>query len=284
LDFFRKISSRVSKLFCDETGFNYRLKEIIEKKIIIKEEQLVKIMFDISVCSSKLILNVIKTLFELNIDLTIVYTEAEIYYPLYSEYISDKKLFKEKNTVTNETVVLNSDFAGGNKVTPDLVISFPNFKAQRAKNIISEIDETILLKPDDRLIWIIGSPNINEEEKANDRKKMMIEINDIDTNSRIYEVSTLYYKKTIEQLESIYQNHNLINHINIADLGSKMQTIGICLYCLIRPEISIYHTLPKSYGTFRYSSGTKCFWAIRFGNLDSVRQSINNIDTINITN
>jgi hypothetical protein len=275
-EYFDKISKKVSKIFCDERGFINSLSDKISKKINIKQEP-VKIMFDISVCSSKLILSVIKVLLNLNIQLTIVYTEANRYFPEYSTYIKNPEEFKKNNTVNNEIAVLNSDYSGGNKTNPDLVISFPNFKAQRAKNIISEIDETILLKPDDRLIWIVGDPHMENQERAN-RKNMMLDINEIPEDAKIYEVSTLFYKKTIEQLEVIYQKYNVKCHINIADLGSKMQTLAIALFCNIRPETSIYYASPKTYDTSNYSEGVKDYWIIEFGIIQELVTKINSID------
>ena len=218
----------------------------------------------------------------LNVELTVTYSEALKYFPRYSEYNKNKKVFKEKNIVVDESVILSPDYSGGNKSNADLIVSFPNFKGQRVKNIISEIDETILLKPDDRLIWIIGDPNTTTDE-ATKRKEMMIYINEIQDEAKIYEVSTLFYKKTIEKLEHIYIENNLQYHINIADLGSKMQTLAIAIYGLIRPDISVYYTIPKTYGSSKYSEGVKDIWLLALGSTAEIMRKINSIDTLELS-
>ena len=86
-----------------------------------------------------------------------------------------------------------------------------------------------------------------DEETKKKRKNMLREINKILIEAPSYEVCTLNYKKTLEILDQIYKKNHLDCYISILALGSKMQSLGIALFCYIRPDIPIYHAIPKEY-------------------------------------
>jgi hypothetical protein len=96
-------------------------------------------------------------------------------------------------------------------------------------------------------------------------------------------VSTLNYKETLKVLDKIYENKSLNFHINISALGSKMQSLGCSIYCYIRPEISVYHAIPKKFNPKQYSEGYKDVWIIDFGHLTKIRDILNRIGTLEIS-
>jgi len=274
-------------MFCDEEQFSLTLLNLLKARILEKGQD-IKIILDISVCSSKLILSLFKLLFELRqVDLLVLYTEAKVYYPLYEEFIEDKtKLLADSDLSTTngyEDIINSNEYSEGAKESSDLVIAFAPFKVGRINKIVSDIDESILLNNDNRLIWIIGEPNFEKDEDKVNRKQMLKEINGIiELKENIYDVSTLDYKETLHRLELIYQN-NLNYHINIADLGSKMQTIGISIFYHIRPDVSVYYALPLVYNSSRYSHGAKCHWKIDFTNFSKYIELIKKIDELEIS-
>lgn len=278
----------VSNMFCDEDLFSEFLHEKLNNKIKEKNGLSIDIIIDLSVCSSKLILTLLKIVFEIKrINLIILYTEARIYYPLFEEFIMNKEKFLEDSELSTtsgyETIVNSNEYSEGTKESPDLIVAFAPFKAGRINKIVSDIDESILLNNDKRLIWIIGSPNFSNDNDKRNRISMLKEINGVneDPSNKIFEVSTLDYKETILRLENIYLA-NFNYHINIADLGSKMQTLAISIYYHIRPDVSVYYALPKEYNSNRYSQGVKCHWKIDFRDFNEFITQMESIDRFEI--
>lgn len=277
--------SHVVNMVCDEEGFLDKLYERIQSKINLIGGRNVSILLDISVCSSKLILNLFKVLFKVqDVNVKILYSEAATYFPTYEEFITNKASFLEDSELSTtrgiEDIINSNEYSEGAKENTDLVIAFAPFKVGRINKIVSDIDESILLNSENRLFWIIGDPNFTNNRDRLNRIEMIREINGL-LKHEGQEVSTLNYKATLEILESIYQKHSNY-HINIADLGSKMQTIGISIFYYIRPDVSVYYALPKQYNSSRYSQGTKCHWKIDFGDFRNIIRIINKVDTLDI--
>src|SRR3990167_6590755 len=201
---------------CTEDNFTKYLREYICE--FIKSAEKPKIIFDISVCSSKLLLSVMKILLEFDIYLLLVYSEAKTYHPTVEEF--EKK--REKWTTEEDfgiahgvgKVIPAPEHPGACKENPNLIVAFLTFK----------------------------------------------------------------YKETIKRLDRIYNDNDLDFHINISALGSKMQTLGIALFCYVRPDVSIYHAIPKEYDAKGYSEGCKETWQIDFGGLSEIRKILDRVD------
>lgn len=278
-------SAVITNMFCDEDGFYNLLHQKLANKIEQSNRE-ISIIIDLSVCSSKLILSLTKLLFDIRrINLTVLYTEASIYYPLYEEFIKQKEMFLNDSpfsmTSGYEDIINSNEFSEGAKESSDLVIAFAPFKVGRINKIVSDIDESILLNNDNRLIWIVGHPNFSEHEDCIKRIEMTKEINGIDEFSVVYDVPTISYKATIQKLEEIYRSNPQF-HINIADLGSKMQTMGISLFYHFRPDVSVYYALPRVYNSNRYSAGVKQYWRIEFGLFQDIVDTMNMTDQLEI--
>lgn len=281
---FQNFSDSWNNIQCDVEDFTKNLRKILSQ--IVKSQVNPRILFDISVCSSKLLISAIKILFEFDIYLWIVYSEAETYHPTCEEFE------KEPEKWTTEggfgvargvgKIIPSPEYPGSRRENPDLIIAFPTFKPERTKSIITYIDESLLIRSDKRIIWMVGDPHMDEENKRK-RKLIIREINKIPSELPSYEVSTLNYKKTLEVLEQIYKNKNFGFHINISALGSKMQSLGLALYCYIRPDISIYHAIPKKFNPKQYSEGCKDCWLIDFGKMSEIRDILNRVGTLEIS-
>lgn len=279
-----KFSKESIKINCDTDSFVNEIRAIISK--ITFDKPNVSVIFDMSVCSSKVILNILKVVFEYQINLKIVYAEAEIYHPTFEEFEAEPEKWTSEDgfglTRGVNQVIPSPEHPGTIRENPNLIIIFPTFKPERAKKIISEIDETMLIHQTDRIIWIIGDPNMDPERQTA-RKEIIKRINNISSDDYSIEVSTLNYIKTFELLNQIV-NKKPHYHINIAILGSKMQSLGIFLFWYIRQDASLYFTIPEEYNPTQYSEKCKKIWMINFNHLDELRHNLNRIGSIEILN
>jgi len=290
IECFKKFSNSWDFFQVDAGDFPKRLRAIMKDLTTTKITP--KVIFDISVCSSKLLLLTMKILLEFDIHLKIVYSEAAIYHPTIEEYEKEPQKW-----ITEEgfglargvgEVICSPEHPGARQENPHLVIAFLTFKPERTQAIITHIDETILTTFNKtigrRLICIVGDPHM-ENEARNKRKEMMKEINReiLGLEGVVsYEISTFDYKDTIKRLEQIYKEKYLDFHINISALGSKMQSLGIANFCYVRPDVSVYLALPKEYNPRQYSEGCKAIWEIDFGNMGRIKNLLNKVDQIEI--
>lgn len=261
--------------------------DIIRNKIesILKAKTKLRILLDISTMSSRLVLFLTKLLFKKGIDLTIVFTEAETYFPTEESYKKMKK--NEENAIKNAQtsgigkVFISPDYNGAAKENQDLIICFPSFSAERTEAVISYIDDLILKQRDNqRLIWIVGEPHFGDDATKEKRKNMQIEINKINSNEMTYTICTFDYKKTLAILDQIYKDSYANYHINISDLGSKMQSLGIALFCNLRRDVTVYYSEPVTYNSLQYSKGIKDYWMIPIGPTDKFLKELFRVDTI----
>lgn len=287
IDALQKFSETTPRSFsCDIEGFTNKLRGFLKSRI--SKNCMPNILYDISVCSSNLLLLSVKALLEFDLYFHVVYSEAAVYHPTCGEFESNpaKWITEEGFGIAKGIgkIIRNQEYSGDQKdKLPDLVVAFPTFKPERTKSIIQDVDEALGVRPDDRIIWIIGDPHMDAAIKQK-RKEMTRKINSISSNSPSYEVSTLNYKETMKVLEQIYRQKAMDFHINISALGSKMQTLGIALYHYIRPDITVISAMPKQYNPSQYSDGCKETWQINFEdskNVRSVLDAVGQLETIN---
>ena len=278
----QQFSTSVRSMQCDEEDFLVRLRELLQQ--VCNNDKKPSVTFDISSCSSKLLLLVLKVLFEFNLNLRILYSEAAAYHPTREEYDENpEKWTTEEGFGLAKGVgkVIPSPEHPGNRRDrlPDSIIIFPTFKPERTKAVITEVDESLIVRARDRIIWIIGDPHLRENHW---RTNIIREINKIPTTAPSYEVTTFDYKKTIEKLESIYKQREFIYHITISPLGSKLQSLGIALFWYMRQNVSIVFAIPEKYNARQYSEGCKATWQIEFCNLNKIRETLDRLGQLEI--
>lgn len=281
---FQKFSDSYDLVSCDEEDFTKRLRELLRQKA--PSDHKLKIVFDISSCSSKLLLLAIKVLFEFDVNFQIVYSEAATYHPTCEEFEkAPEKWTTEEGFGIAKGVgkVIPSPEHPGNRrdKLPEVIIAFLTFKPERTNAIIMDIDESLLMKPGKSIIWIIGDPHMDDETKKK-RKDMIRKINKIPKDAPSYEISTFNYKKTIEILEQIYKSRETKFHINISALGAKMQSLGIGLFWYVKQDISIYFAIPKEYNPSQYSEGCNATWQINFGDIADIGTILDKVGQLEI--
>ncbi|MBT9132441.1 MAG: hypothetical protein DDT32_01196 [Syntrophomonadaceae bacterium] len=275
-------STSVNPMPCDRDDFPTNLRKVLSRACA--GGQIPSVIFDISVCSSKLLLLALKVLFECNLSLRILYSEAEVYHPRREEYESDPEKWTTEEgfgLARGVASVIPSAEHPGYRCDKlqEVVVVFPTFKPERAKAVIAEVDESLIMTPKDRIIWIVGEPHLPEDHWRVDAVR---EINNISDSATSYEVSTFYYKQTIERLERIYQPRDCKYHLTFSPLGSKMQSLGIALFWYMRRDVSIIFATPKEYNARQYSEGCKAFWEIDFGQLRNVRDLLDRVGQLQI--
>lgn len=281
----RRFSSSTPRpIECDKENFSAILREKLNE--ITKDGSVPSITFDISVCTSKLLLLTLKVLFEYNIKLKIVYSEANVYYPTRKDYPKNYENFSKEEslglTKGVTKIIPSSEYHGYHRDRlPNIVIAFATFKPERTLAVIADIDESLVLKPLNQVIWIIGKPHLPEDSWRIDYVK---KINKISDSSPLFNVSTFNYKETIKTLQKIYDKYEGEFHINISPLGSKMQSLGIALFYYFRPDLSIYFTMPKEYNAHQYSEGCKATWQIDFGSIMEIVKLLDKIGQIEVVN
>ena len=262
----KSFSKRILSIDVDENCVNDLKQRILSKD---KKSDKIRIILDFSTLSSQLILSLVKLFLDIDIDLIIVYTEGLIYHPTIEEFnilITDSN---EKKTLQQtfgvEKISICPDYSGGEKENQDLIICFPSFVAERTEAVISFIDDLVIKNNEkNRLIWIIGDPNMDDYSRSK-RKEIQKYIHKLDNNVKIYEVCTLDYKKTLNTLEHVFNDTFNNYHINISDLGSKMQSLGIAVFANLRRNVSVYYSEPVKYNSLQYSEKVKDYWFINIG-------------------
>lgn len=237
-----------------------------------------KITFDISVCSSKLLLTVLKILLEFDAEIRLVYSEAAIYHPTLKE---TKEETQTNLTLGVSNVFPSSEHPGKNlDHLPQALVAFATFNPQRTDAVITYIDENLLGKPNSRLTWVIGMPHYPEN---NWRIGFLEDINNIPPKSQISKISTFDYKDALKTLYKIYKKSSLQYHFNISPLGSKLQSIGIALFHYMKPDVTIIFAPPLQYNANNYSEGCKDTWIINFGQLSKIRNILDEVGMIQIS-
>lgn len=268
----------------DSDDFPLQLRGLLSE--ICTKSESPRITFDISVCSSRLLITALTVLFEFNFHLRIVYSEASLYHPTKEEYeenpgtwTSDEELGLARGV---STIIRSPEHPGSRRdVLPETMIAFPTFKPERVRAILADIDPTLLIRPENRVVWLIGKPHLPEDRWRADVQR---NINDIPASVPTYEVCTFDYKKTLEILDRIYRPFDCKYFVNIAPLGSKMQSLAVVLFWYIRPEVSIYFATPREYNATQYSDGCKATWHIDFGPLVEVRKLLHSVGELRIRN
>ncbi|MBW1669090.1 MAG: hypothetical protein JRJ66_13785 [Deltaproteobacteria bacterium] len=279
------LTTQVRSMPCDSNEFASQLREILSE-VCSTGSNLPMVTFDISVCSSRLLITVLTVLLEFDISLRVVYSEAGLYHPTKKEYdahpdkwTSDDKLGLARGV---STVTRSPDHPGSRRdVLPEAAIVFPTFKPERIRAILADIDESLLMKPKKRVVWLIGEPHLPEDHWRTDVQQR---INDIPASAPVYKVSTFDYKKTLEILERVYQPIDCKYLVNIAPLGSKMQSLGVVLFWYIHPEVSIYFASPREYNAVQYSEGCKATWRVEFGDVNGIRKFLRSVGELRIQN
>ncbi len=250
----------------------------------------IKVVFDISSASDRLILSVLHSLMEektKEIALYIVYYEAENYVPSFDDWKNNpEKCVKQ---------VINSDIQESGVEQPfysqlynghfensysNFLISIPTLKLNRPFAALYEHDENFFInQTKESIYWILGKPEEHAWREELQRRVLKQGLIDKQAEHLLSEYntiscSTLNYKNITQELFSVIDK-NVKNRCNITimPMGSKMQTIGVSLVLFARSECKVMLAKPKVFNKSKYTDGVGKSWILEL-NLDCIKEEL----------
>ena len=276
----KKFSGSVEPLPWDTETFSARFRELLRQEE--REHEQCSVVFDISSCSSSLLMQVLKALLEGSCSVVLFYSEAAIYRPTHDEYSADPEYWVREEGFGLAKgvgrVILSSEHPGiRSDAVAEAVILFPTFNPDRSEALLTAIDESLSERESERICWILGKPHLDQDYW---RVGAMREINKIAPSWRCYEVSTFDYRDTMKALDGIVEQWGTKYNVTIAPLGSKLQCVGVALFCYIHQEVSLALAVAERYNAERYSEGCKAVWRLDLGRVPGLRKQLDLVGQI----
>ena len=240
------------------------------------------VLLDITGCSRSAMLVLTSLIYDLGLEFDILYTEAEEYYPTFSDYEelaedSDQQhafirlnMFEESEVLHSSHCVVEGfeDFQGVMLPNyPYFLITFLPFKRGRLSAILQSVETTVR-------IFVRGQPVRDDLKWRGDA--VDIPNADLIDEGKVVDVETLNWRKTFEFLENQYlENDNRFKYnFVVAPLGSKMQTVGCCIFAKSYPEVRLVTSTPKRHFPNNYSIGARETFLFRGFSSASVNNKI----------
>ena len=246
------------------------------------------VYFDISTCSSYVFYPTIHELMKMNIDLTIVYSEADIYYPTLEEWHKVDKDAQEEHHLfvqafenakfqsegVSEIYSYSpySEFNPGSK--PSVLVAIPNFSVKRMNAIVNYDAELNKTQRED-IVWLVGEPPSDHNKWRMDAVKITNSLNNVCSKS----VSTFDYKDIIKSLYEIWDQYKYTHHMTVGSLGSKLQHLGTYFFLSLHREIGLWLAEPQEFKADRFSEGHGSCWQLKFGATGKIRELIDSYRT-----
>lgn len=251
---------------------------------LLKERVQASVLFDLSGASNPLILKVLTTLMRLDVDLTIVYSEAALYRPDQESYIrakSNKKVSRLELASGTGPIESAVELPGElDDSARDCVMLIPGFDRDRAQSVISFVDPTLLISGREQIIWLVGKPHLPENIW---RSELMKEIHGIGAQWPTFHLMpTFDYKVTWHMLDSIYMGRCLRDRFTLSPMGSKFQAVGCALFCESRPDVRVVYATPFEYRTDAFTSGVSDIWVLQFGSTAQLRKLVNSVGQLRV--
>jgi hypothetical protein len=287
LSFFKTAAKKMAsykEIVFSRINYAQQLSNILD---IILDRDNMNVFFDISTCSSYVFYPTMAKLVQRNINLSVVYSEAEIYYPTQAEWRDVAENAKQEQSLFIESFENASfqsagiddvypyspfeEFNPGNR--PSFLVAVPNFSCSRMNAIVAR-DREINKTSSNNIMWLIGDPPSEENKWRSDAIRITNNLS-LSGNTNIQAVSTLEYKDMLLNLENIWSEIKYKNHMTIATLGSKNQHLGTFFFLALHKNIGLWLVEPKEFKANRFSSGYGMVWQIKFGHISELIQLLN---------
>lgn len=273
------LSSDITSINADSAEFFRSLRACISSIPISDGQQAPLVTFDISAVGNRFVLKTMKVLLEANLNLRIVYAEADKYYPTQAE--CERQIDKAQLERGVSRVEISPEHPGRFlDPLPDCVVIFPSFNAERSQAVLDFVDPSLLTNPEDKIAWLVGRPH-----EAVDRWRIGATManNGISPSTPHQLVSTFEYREALLALESACLQRREKYNITLVPLGSKLQAISASLFCYMHPEVRVVFASPKKYNSEQYSDGVKATWAVNLGLTASLRSTLDRVGTLTIS-
>jgi hypothetical protein len=234
-----------------------------------------EIVFDISVGSSRLLLEGLHALLNTSWHVTVAYSEATEYRPLFEEYrqYSNERRFNsvqppEFLTKGVERVEVLKRIPGMRADSrPTYLVAVPSFAPTRIGAVIEELSPS-------RVDWLFGIPHLIRNRWRIDAQRDYHSDMRESLHRHCY-VSTFDYREMLQVLESIYRRRKDQYDIIVCSLGSKLQKVGQILFHLLRPEAGAVVSIPRKWDPDRFSrEEAKAVYLISLGSCLSLRRRL----------
>lgn len=288
----RKITEKMEIIDADnQQKTNEEIQNILNN--ISNNDNEIKVVFDISGASDRLILSVLHALIQekaKKIIVDIVYYEAESYQPTNQDWVSNQKKCIQK-VMTSDMQEIdgvespffsplhNGHFEGSYS---DFLISIPTLKLNRPFAALFESNENFFINQTiESIYWILGKPEEHtwrEELQQKVLKQGLKEKNSehLFTDNQV-SCSTLDYRDIMQKLfDLIDKNIKNRKNITLMPMGSKMQTIGVALTLFARSECKVMLVKPKAFNQASYTSGIGKSWELQL-KLDDIKSKLKKI-------
>lgn len=253
-----------------DTIFSEKMKSLLQALLNVANP---KILFDCTSCTSSILSKILAVLLSCPCELTVLYSEAEDYFPTRKDWESRKHKPYDKWVqgpfagvrYVEKPPILQADDVGEQ---PVLLILFPTFNTERTDGVLADLDPT-------ERIWFFGEPHdlVKNDYRIDMEKSYAAPI--MCPGDKWSLLTTFDYRKTLCALCAIYSQHRFDYRIVIMPHGSKSQTLGVNLF-RVAHEASMVFAMPREYNPEKYSTGCIQVWAINFGEtqnlLDKLRQ------------
>lgn len=237
-------------------------------------------VIDISTMSKLEIMLVLNVCNKLDLQVRVLYCEAETYRPSQEEF----ELGKSRDKVHQPTLQIFTGVHGVVRVNslasvamqgqPTAAIVFMSFNDALTQVLLNTVYPG-------RLLLINGRPPVHswrEEATAwihdlvrreweEDNPVLLANEGCVPLPKRV--VSTLYYQETVSLLLQLYWELSVDHRILLAPSGSKLQTVGCFLVKALHPDIHIEYPSPEGFFP-SYSTGTGPWWLLDLGRLSEL--------------
>lgn len=234
-----------------------------------------RICFDITVGTSRLLLESLYALLQTGVSLTLLYAEADEYRPSFSEYMDSLEKSHRIRATAPEFLALGVDkievlrsIPGRNSdARPTYLAAFPSFTPMRIGAVIEELSPS-------RVHWLFGIPHLVKNRWRIDAQRNYHKTL-IEPGHRHCYVSTFDYRETLQVLETIYRARRNEYTLFVCSLGSKLQKVGQVLFHVLRPEVGAVVSIPRTWEPDRFSSRTvRQLYTLDLGDLGNLRKKL----------
>ncbi len=242
-----------------------------------------RVVVDISTMSKLAVILTLKVCLELDREVILLYSEAEIYGPSHEEFETARR----RNEIHRPTLQIYTGVHGVVRVgslssvamqgQPTAAVVFMSFNDTLTQVLLNTVYPS-------RLLLINGRPPVHHwrqqatawihaevcREWMNDNPSVADALGD---ELPIRAVSTLDYRETVSLLVELYWELSETHRVLLAPAGSKMQAVGCFFAKALHPDIHIEYPSPEGFLP-QYSSGTGQRWMLSFGRLKALVDDI----------
>ena len=252
-------------------------------KLLVKRSAR-RVVLDLSSMSKLLILLTLNVCAALDLQVTVVYAEANEYCPTQADF----EAAKARRDIHRPTIQIFTGVHGVVRVNslasvamqgqPTAALVFMSFNDVLTQVLLNTVCPS-------RLYLINGKPPIHswrEEATAwihDQVRREWQEDNPVDASAAgtprpQRAVSTLDYRETLSLLLTLYWQLSPTHRVLLAPAGSKMQAIGCYLIKALHPDIQIEYPSPTGFRWDYYSSGIGDRWLLPLGRLSTLLDRI----------